>query len=247
MLHWEVRQVTRTALVTGADRGLGLALGEGLLDRGWRVFAGQYMAEWPALGELAGRYASALTVAPLDVGSTASVQAAATAVTRAVDHLDLIISNAGVSSPAMKRPIGEPQDYEEMHRLYDVNALGSLRVVEAFLPLMAQGELKRLCFVSSEAGSITMARRTSWYSYCMSKAALNMAVRIMFNNLYDEGYTFRLYHPGWLRTYISGKKGTMADLEPEEAAAKALPILLNARADEDRLVMVDYRGVEWPF
>jgi len=237
----------RTALVTGADRGLGLALVEGLLDRGWRVFAGQYMAEWPALGELAERHAKALATVPLDVGAKASVQAAAAAVTREAGHLDLIISNAGVSSPAMKCPISEPQDYEEMHRLYDVNTLGSLRVVEAFLPLMAQGELKRLCFVSSEAGSITMARRTSWYSYCMSKAALNMAVKIMFNDLHPDGYTFRLYHPGWMRTYMSGTKGTAADLEPEEAAAKALPSFLNARKDEDRLVMVDYCGVEWPF
>ena len=237
----------RTALVTGADRGLGLALVEALLDRGWRVFAGQYMAEWPALGELAERHAKALAIVQLDVGSIASVQAAAAAVTREAGHLDLIISNAGVSSPVMKCRISEPQDYEEMHRLYDVNTLGSLRVVEAFLPLMAQGELKRLCFVSSEAGSITTARRTSWYSYCMSKAALNMAVKIMFNDLHPEGYTFRLYHPGWMRTYMSGTKGTAADLEPEEAAAKALPIFLNARADEDRLVMVDYCGVEWPF
>ena len=237
----------QTALVTGADRGLGLALVEGLLDRGWRVFAGQYMPVWPALGELAERHAEVLTVVPLDVGSKTSAQAAAVAVTQQVDHLDLIISNAGVSSPAMKRHISEPQDYEEMHRLYDVNTLGALRVVEAFLPLMAEGEFKRLCFVSSEAGSITVAQRTSWYSYCMSKAALNMAVKIMFNDLHSEGYTFRLYHPGWMRTYMSGTKGTAADLEPEEAAAKALPIFLNARADEDRLVMVDYLGVEWPF
>ena len=239
--------MTQMALVTGADRGLGLALVEGLLDRGWRVFAGQYMAEWPALGKLTERHAEALMVVPLDVGSKASAQAAAVAVTQEIAHLDLIISNAGVSSPAMKRPIGESQDYDEMHRLYDVNTLGALRVVEAFLPLMAQGAFKRLCFVSSEASSITMARRTSWYSYCMSKAALNMAVKIMFNDLHPEGYTFRLYHPGWMRTYMSGKKGTAADLEPEEAAEKALPIFLNARADEDRLVMVDYCGVEWPF
>jgi len=46
---------------------------------------------------------------------------------------------------------------------------------------------------------------------------------------------------------MSGKKGTAADLELEEAAAKALPIFLNAGADEDHLVMVDYCGVEWPF
>jgi len=234
-------------LVTGADRGLGLALAEGLLERGWHVFAGQYMAAWPSLDELASMHPGKLTVVPLDVADTASVRAAAEAASDRVDRLDLVISNAGVSSRVMKRPISEPQDYDEMHRLYDVNALGAIRVVEAFLPLMQRGEGKRLCFVSSEAGSIGKAYRTSWYSYCMSKAALNMAVKILHNDLHAQGYTFRLYHPGWMRTYMSGTKGTRADMEPEEAAAKALPILLNRRADEDRLVMVDYNGVEWPF
>lgn len=239
--------MAQTALVTGADRGLGYALVEGLLARGRRVFAGQYMPDWPALDELAAEQGDALTVVPLDVSSQESVQAAAAAVASAVDHLDLLIGNAGISSRTMKAPIREPQDYEAMHRLFDVNALGAIRVVEALMPLLDAGIGKRLCFVSSEAGSITMAERTSWYSYCMSKAALNMAVKIMFNDLRPDGYTFRLYHPGWMRTYMGGSKNTEADMEPEEAAAHALPIFLNDRADEDRLVMLDYRGVEWPF
>jgi NAD(P)-dependent dehydrogenase (short-subunit alcohol dehydrogenase family) len=236
----------QTAFVTGADRGLGYALVAGLLDRGWRVFAGQYLPDWPALDELPAQD-EALTVVALDVSSRASVQAAAVAVTNEVDHLDLLISNAGISSRTMKKPIRGTQDYEAMHRLFDVNTLGAIRVMEALMPLLDAGTMKRLCFVSSEAGSITMAKRTSWYSYCMSKAALNMAVKIMFNDLRPDGYTFRLYHPGWMRTYMGGTKNETADMEPEEAAAHALPIFLNDRADEDRLVMVDYRGVEWPF
>jgi NAD(P)-dependent dehydrogenase (short-subunit alcohol dehydrogenase family) len=147
----------------------------------------------------------------------------------------------------MHRTLREPQDYAEMHRLYDINALGPLRVVEAFLPLTDRGALKRLCFVSSEAGSINRCRRTSWYGYCMSKAALNMGVKILFNHLRPEGYTFRLYHPGWIRSYMSGEKSTEADMEPEEAAAQALPIFLEPREDEDHLVMVDYQNEVWPF
>jgi NAD(P)-dependent dehydrogenase (short-subunit alcohol dehydrogenase family) len=81
----------------------------------------------------------------------------------------------------------------------------------------------------------------------MSKAALNMAVKITFNRLRPDGYTFRLYHPGWMRTYMSGKKGTQADMEPEEAAAKALPFFLGDREDEDTLAMVDYQGDVWPW
>ncbi len=237
----------QTAFITGADRGLGFALGTRLLAQGWTVFAGQYMPDWPELAALARQYPSVLRIIPLDVGSIESTRAAAQAVSGQADRLDLLVNNAGVLSPVMYRSIREPQDYAEMHRLYDVNALGPLRVVEAFLPLMDHGALKRLCFVSSEAGSIARCSRTSWYSYCMSKTALNMAVRILFNHLRPEGYTFRLYHPGWMRTYMSGQKNAEADLEPEEAAARAIPFFVGDREDENRLVLVDDLGQEWPW
>lgn len=239
--------MTQTALVTGADRGLGQALVAGLCARGWQVFAGQYMPDWPELGQLAQQHPGRLHIVPLDVASIESARAAAEAVAALTDRVDVIINNAGVSSRTSRIPISEPQDYDEMHRLYNVNALGPLRVVEAFLPLTQKSDLKRLCFVSSEAGSVGMAQRTAWYAYCMSKAALNMGVKLMFNHLHPEGYTFRLYHPGWVRSYMGGQKNTEADLEPEVAAAYALPFFLDARADEDRLVLRDYLGREWPF
>jgi NAD(P)-dependent dehydrogenase (short-subunit alcohol dehydrogenase family) len=237
----------RTVFVTGGDRGLGLALCAALLQQGWQVFAGQYMPGWPELPALADQHPRTLQIVPLDVSSPGSARSAAQAVAAITDHVDALINNAGVISPTVTRSIREPQDYDEMHRLYDVNALGALRTVEAFLPLMDRGDFKRLCFVSSEAGSITRAERTAWFGYCMSKTALNMAVKILFNHLRPEGYTFRLYHPGWIRSYMHGEKATEADLEPEEAAARAIPILLGTREDEDRLVLVDYAEDEWPW
>jgi len=238
---------TYHALVTGADRGLGLALCDHLLQRGWRVFAGQYMPEWPELAALAARYPTHLHLVPLDVALTPSVKKAAEIVSAATDCIDLLINNAGVISPTMYRTIREAQDYDEMHRLYDVNALGPLRVVEAFLSLTEQSTLKRLCFVSSEAGSIERCRHISWFGYCMSKAALNMAVKILFNDLRPQGYTFRLYHPGWIRSYMSGQKNTQADMEPEQAAAHALEFFIDAQPDENRLALIDYLGQTWPW
>lgn len=236
-----------TAFVTGGDRGLGLALCGGLLAQGWRVFAGQYLPEWPELGVLAQSYPETLSLIALDVNSVESVQAAAQAVAQLTPHVDVLINNAGVNSPTSSFGIRERQDYAEMRRLYEINALGPLRVVEAFLPLVERGQRKRLCFVSSEAGSIGGAERTSWFGYCMSKAALNMQVKLLFNDLQPQGYSFRLYHPGWVRSYISGKKNMEATLEPEEAAAYALPIFLSHRENEARLVLEDYQGVEWPW
>ena len=237
----------QTAFVTGADRGLGLALCAGLLARGWQVFAGQYMPEWPELGVIAARHPHKLHIVPLDVHSEGAVRAAAQAVAGHTGHLDLLVNNAGILSPSEERSIRDVPDYAEMHCVYDVNALGPLRVVEAFLPLMDRGEMKRLCFVSSEAGSITRAERTGWYAYCMSKGALNMGVKLLFNQLYPEGYTFRVYHPGWVRSYMHGERDLRADLEPEEAAALALDVFLDNRDDEGRLRLEDYEGNEWPW
>jgi NAD(P)-dependent dehydrogenase (short-subunit alcohol dehydrogenase family) len=235
----------RTVLVTGADRGFGFALCGELLKGGWRVFAGQYLLGWHELAALKNEFPEALHLIPLDVSSMESVRSAAELVQTQTDRLEVLISNAGVTSETIYPTIREPQDYDEMHRLYDVNALGALRVVEVFLPLMEQGETRRLCFISSEAGSISQADRKSWFGYCMSKAALNMGVRILFNDLHPAGYTFRVYHPGWVRSYLHGEKNMEATFEPEEAAANAIPILLNDREDEDRLVMVDYDEKEW--
>jgi NAD(P)-dependent dehydrogenase (short-subunit alcohol dehydrogenase family) len=237
----------QTVFVTGGDRGLGFALCAGFLEQGWQVFAGQYMPEWTELSQLADQYPQALYLIPLDVSSMESTQSAAQAVSAITDHVDMLINNAGVNSPTIIRTIREPQDYGEMHRLYDVNALGPLRMVEAFLSLTDRSSLKRLCFVSSEAGSITRAERTSWYSYCMSKSALNMGVKIMFNHLRADGYTFRVYQPGWMRSYMNGTKRLEADMEPEESATKAIPIFLSQQENEDRLAMVDYEGNEWPW
>lgn len=235
----------RTAFVTGADRGLGFALSVRLLEDGWQVFAGQYMPEWPALAALADEYPNRLQIVSLDVSSEESTRSAARMVAVHTGHIDLLINNAGILSPVEGRLIREGPDYAEMHRLYDVNALGPLRVVETFLPLTDRGTLKRLCFVSSEAGSITRARRSAWFPYCMSKGALNMGVKLLFNHLHPEGYTFRVYHPGWIRSYMHGEKDLEAHLEPEEAAALALPVFLGRREDEDRLRLEDFEGHEW--
>ena len=236
-------------LVTGADRGLGAAMVRGLLAGGHRVFAGQYMTEWPELDELKAQYGDQLDIVPLDVGSDASVAAAGKNVAKNCDGLDVLINNAGITAPTMYAPIRERQSYEDMLRIYNVNALGALRTVEALLPLMDKGTAKRLCFVSSEAGSIARSYRTSWFGYCMSKSALNMGVSILHNSLRPEGYTFRLYHPGWVRSYMSGQKNLLGDLEPDDAAVPALAYFLgeSGSVDEDGLALCDYEGKAWPW
>lgn len=234
----------RVSVVSGADRGLGYAICEGLLIKGFKVFAGQYMTEWPGLTVLSQKYPGKLHIIPLDISSTESVHGAANKVAEFTDHIDIIISNAAIVGG--KGDLREGIDYTSMQNVYNINSLGPLRLVEAFLPLTKNG-MKRLCFVSSEVSSISTTQRDGTFGYSVSKTALNMAVRIMYNDLRPDGYTFRLYQPGWMRTYMGGAKSTMGDLEPEESAAVAVPLFTEDREDEDRLVLLDYMGNEWPF
>ena len=223
----------KTVMITGADRGVGHALCEQFLMGGWHVLAGQFMPEWPQLGELKQKYPDALDIIPLDVGSTESVQAAAKAAGELADHVDLLVCCAGISRG-------------DERAIFNVNVTGAVRMTESFLPLMQTG-LKRLAYVSSESGSIAVSHRDGGFAYPISKTALNMVVRRMFRTLQPKGYTFRLYHPGWVRSYMGGQKSTMGNFEPEEAAATAYSQFTTDREAEDVLVMTDVSGEMWPY
>jgi NAD(P)-dependent dehydrogenase (short-subunit alcohol dehydrogenase family) len=235
----------KVAVVTGADRGLGLGLSRVLLRRGWTVLAGQHMP-WPELDALQSEFPVALRILPLDVGSDASVADAAKLAGEWVSHVDLMIANAAINRSAHLNSLREEQNFDDWIAEYNVNAVGPMRAVRAFLPLLEQGAERRLCFISSEAGSIGASSRTGWFGYCMSKAALNMAVKNLHNDLTREGFRFRLYHPGWLRTYMSGTKNDNAHMEPEEAAEVALRYFLD-EADPLGLSLHDWEGNDFPW
>jgi NAD(P)-dependent dehydrogenase (short-subunit alcohol dehydrogenase family) len=236
----------KKVLITGADRGVGLALTEEFLKEQWTVFAGQYMKEWGELERLKSRYGDLLYIIPLDVSSDGSVKDALSVITPLTDCIDMIVNNAGISGGV--GDIYEHGDFNKGLAIFNTNCLGPLRVTNTFLPLLDCPEsLKRLCYVSSEAGSVSVCHRNDGFIYPMSKTALNMAVNLLFNELKPRGYTFRLYHPGWVRSYMSGKKSTQGKFEPEETATSAVQYFLKEEAHEDVLRLVDNENVTWPF
>lgn len=235
----------KTVVITGADRGLGLALVREFLIKDYFVFAGQYMSEWGELGELKKEYEESLCLLPLDVSKDSSVQAAVCMVKEKTDSLDMLINNAGIAGGA--GDIYELGDLNKGLAMFNTNSLGPLRMVHAFLPLLERGEGKRLCFVSSEAGSINVCHRTDGFVYPMSKTALNMAVRLLFEELYPKGYSFRLFHPGWVKSYMTGTKNTEGKFEPEESAASASKFFTESLMQEDVLRMYDNEFTVWPF
>lgn len=228
-----------TVFITGADRGVGSALTAEFAAHGYRVLAGQFMPEWMELEELEKKYPGRITRIPLDVGNTQSVRQAAAEAAQLTDRVDILVNCAGVYLDNEK---------ERFARTLNINTFGPLRVTGEFLPLMEKGR-KRICYFSSEAGSMTLLHRTGETdsAYCISKAMLNMQAKLLFNELRPKGFTFRLYHPGWVRSYMSGVKATEGRYEPEETAGEAFRQFTQAREWEDVLLMTDVKGEIWTF
>lgn len=234
-----------TALVSGADRGLGLEIVRNLLDKGWNVFAGQYMPEWKELSLLAEQFPAHLSPVALDVGDSLSIRRCFNFLEGKNVSLDLLINNAAIYHE--EGDIRGTMDFSRSLDLFRINSLGPLTLTKALLPLMQNGQ-KRLCFVSSEAGSISACwREKGAYAYPMSKSALNMAVKMLHAELQPSGFRVRLYHPGWLKTYMHGFKNEEATVEPEDSAAAAVKHFINDEPSEKCLQMMDNREEAWPF
>jgi NAD(P)-dependent dehydrogenase (short-subunit alcohol dehydrogenase family) len=107
-----------------------------------------------------------------------------------------------------------------MARVYNTNALGTLRVTQAFLPHLMAGTLKLVVNVSSEAGSIGLCHRDSWYAYAMAKAALNQQSALVHNLIRPRGGRVLVLHPGHVRTFMRGHEDTTGALTPAEAAER---------------------------
>jgi len=236
-------------IITGADRGLGFALCKEFLSRGWTVFGGKFLDDYNLL-EQEREKNSSLQIVPLNVGDAASIAKARDFVAERADSLDMLISNAALMGEVKCSIDDLPMDLEAPWNSFHVNALGPALMVENFLPLMDKGKLKRLCFISSEVSCILLMkyRAGSSYPYPMSKSSMNMGVRLMHNLLYPQGYSFRLYHPGWMKRQMTdGTLSEWAMLDPADTAAHCAKYFETPLGDEQRLVMYDYRSHEWPF
>lgn len=236
----------RWALVSGADRGLGLSLVKGLLERGYQVFAGLHLDKGALHKEVEQAYEGRLQFLTLDITSDASVEQVYEKVREETGALDILINNAAILGN-ITATVEDELDFAEMERVFGVNALGSLRMSNRFVSLVMDSRDKLILNISSEAGSIGSCWRNAWYAYCMSKAALNMQSKLMHNQLAPKGGRVMVVHPGHVQTYMQGKLDTAGKLTPDESAGHILGLVdkrLSPDYAEDNIVLVDYSGRE---
>ena len=226
----------RTALITGTDKGLGKYLLNTFLVHGYRVYAGRYQ-ESTKYNDSRNIGGEALNVIPLDVSDPESVRAAAAAVSETAEAIDLIINNAGIIHSHHDAPL-EEVDIEEIPQVLNVNALGPLRIVKAFLPLLRKGSGKMIINISSEAGRIEECKYTDRVGYCMSKTAVNIQSKVLQNALGEEGIKIIAVHPGWMQTDMGG---TGADVPPIESARGVYDLSQRSWGADDPIYM-DYTG-----
>lgn len=205
-----------TVLVTGASRGIGLALVRELASQGWHVLAG---ARDPlgahALQAAAGNAGpGTIDILRLDVRSDDSVRSAAEEAATKVRGLDVLVNNAGVFPEEGSEPL-ERLPLECFEEAFAVNVVGVARVTRLFLPLLGRAAHPRVVNISSRAGSISTKEDSDYYCYSSSKAALNMLTRAMAAELRPRGITVVAVTPGWVKTEIGGP---LAPLTVDDAA-----------------------------
>jgi NAD(P)-dependent dehydrogenase (short-subunit alcohol dehydrogenase family) len=190
-------------LVTGASRGIGLEYARQWLASGARVFGlARDPEESEGLQALASGYPDGLVPVRCDVAEDDSVAAARRRVGEETDGLEILINNAALGG--FHEGL-ESLDMGRVGRMFEVNAIGPLRVTRAFLDLLRAGERpRRIVNMTSLMGSIDDNRSGDAYAYRLSKSALNMATKSMAVDLAADGIMAVALHPGWVRTDMGG-------------------------------------------
>lgn len=207
----------RQCLVTGANRGLGLAFCRELLARGAHVVA---CCRDPRgadeLNALAAAQPDRLQLETLDVADAAAIAALPERIADRLPRLDLLINNAGILISGERFGNVEADD---LARSFAVNAVAPLLLTQVLAGLLRRGHQPHVLCISSQIGSIAQSTRFRTVSYAMSKAALNMAVKRLDAELSQHGVIVTAMHPGWLKTRMGGES---ASLDPADSARRML-------------------------
>ncbi|MGV9294885.1 SDR family oxidoreductase [Amycolatopsis sp. NPDC003676] len=210
---------TKTALVTGANKGIGLAIAHGLGSIGFTVAVGarDETNREKAVEELRAAGVDAFGIT-LDVTSEDSVAAAA----KAVERLDVLVNNAGISGQ-IDGGVQDPTtlDLDVVRAVLDTNVFGVVRVTNAMLPLLRKAESPRIVNMSSNMGSLQLRTGPVLAAYAPSKTMLNSITVQYARTLADTNVIVNAACPGYVATDFNGYAGTRT---PEQGAAIAVKL-----------------------
>lgn len=219
-----------TAVITGANRGLGLEMAKQYAAAGWDVIA---TAREPEQAEELNAI-DKVSVLPLDAAEDASIEKFAEQL--GDRPVDLFINNAGIYGPS-------ELDREQWLDLFNVNVVGPVKLATALKDNVAKSQTKKMVVISSQVGSIAENDSGSMMYYRTSKAAVNQAWHSLAQQWQDEGLTLAMLHPGWVQTDMGGAN---ADLTPKESVEGMRSVIDGLSRDQNGR-FYDYSGREIPW
>jgi NAD(P)-dependent dehydrogenase (short-subunit alcohol dehydrogenase family) len=197
-------------LITGANRGIGLAVTKVALSRGWTVL-GSMRSEEDA-DRLAAELGPQFRPQLFDVTDR---QAMAVSAASSPQAIDVLLNNAGIIGPDAGQQSALDMDFTGFLRTLEVNTLAPLAVAQAFLPRLRKSRHGRILTISSQMSWMGYAK-SDRVAYRTSKAAVNKVMQCLATDLEPENIAVGLIDPGWVRTEMGGGD---ADLTAEEVAA----------------------------
>jgi Dehydrogenases with different specificities (related to short-chain alcohol dehydrogenases) len=196
----------RVSIITGASKGIGLALSKKLLNNDYRVIGSSRTGNIQSIAH------QMFESFPLDLSNKESIKQFVNWLSTKKIKIDLLINNAGIG-PDLNLQTPEEISFEET---FDVNVKGTVFFTESILPYIKKGG--RILNVSSKMGSIDYCDLSDSPAYRMSKSALNMYSKILSNRL-NNFIKVASIHPGWVKTTLT-ESNVNARLTPEESADK---------------------------
>ena len=232
------------AIITGANRGLGLEFTRQCLEDDWRVITINRRSSG-ALDTLAERHP--LTILEADLTDDASLARAVEQI--AEPKIDLLVNNAGIMGDASFAEVGVAYqifgsfDRDEWHRVFDINVCTPMALTELLADKLEAAERPIVITMSSMLGSNALNTMGNVYAYRASKAAVNSIMKSMGRNLGPRGIICIAMHPGWVKTELGGPN---AEISPERSVA-GMRRVLNGLTIVDSGRFIAWDGSDMPY